>query len=107
MDTLLSGNFDATRDGVLKGIEYGLIKMEEEDPILRNALMAYTLSRLTAEQYRDFYGRLKTLVDELNDIDNDKSNASAEVTTYGFTIILYPVREAHIKEEDDPHIRRW
>src|SRR5205823_7251244 len=97
----------ATRSGVLKGINHGLIRMEEEDPITRNAMLVYTLGKLTPEQYRDFHGRFRALLSEFGEAGNGTSPEKAEGTSiYGLTVVLYPLPEAGA-EEDGPDLGQW
>jgi len=107
MATLLSLIFDSTRSNVLKGIDRGLIRMEEEDPIQRNAMLVYSLGKLTPEQYREFHGRLHTLIREFGEAGSEKSPEKPEKgSMYGLTIVLYPLPEAG-DAEDGPDPGQW
>jgi DNA-binding transcriptional ArsR family regulator len=107
MGTLLSLIFDATRSNTLKAIDHGLIRMEEEEPVNRNAMLAYTLSRLTPEQYRDFYGRLKALFIEFGDAAAGYSPETSETSSlYGITLVMYPLPEADA-DGDGPDLGQW
>jgi DNA-binding transcriptional ArsR family regulator len=102
VDALLSAVFDATRNDVLRGIHSGIIKLDEEDPTQRNAILLRTLTRLTPDRYQEFYDRLKALLIEFDILgDTDTSSKSDEnCPAYGLTVALYPFAEPDQAEDD-------
>jgi DNA-binding transcriptional ArsR family regulator len=108
VDKLLSVIFDSTRASVLRGIESGLINLDQEDPAKRNSLLVYSLTKLTPEKYADFFARLKALLAEFNEGGKAIGTQSAEKTgIYGLTLVLYPLPEAEAADEESPEIGQW
>ena len=92
VDAMLKLIFDATRDDVRQAIEQGLMKPSEQDPVKRNGMIFRSITKLAPEQLGEFQERLLALTKEFNCMSDstDKEQQSETLTTYGFTVALFP-----------------
>lgn len=111
VSALLAVVFDATRDDVLNSIHRGLIKLEEENPVRRNSILSRTITRLTPDQYEEFFERLRALLMDFNNMDMGKGNTStpdhAKGAPYGLTVALYPFAEPDPADDTNTEIGHW
>nr|AIA14881.1 Helix-turn-helix domain protein [uncultured bacterium] len=103
IESLLTVIFDATRNDVLSAARHGMIKLEADDPLDRNAIFARAIAHLTRDQFKQLYEQVMTL---LHSFKEEKGEDVAEVPTYGLTVALYPLPEAGTSETNS-NIGRW
>ncbi len=85
---MLNAIFDVTKSEIRRTMQQtkqNPFKDDESGGILWRANL-----RLTAEQYQTFYGRLKTLLDEIQALPKEAKDDPAQ-NLYGLTIAYYPV----------------
>ncbi len=91
LDQMLSAIFDVTRREIQRTVQQ--TQQNPFDP--SNGIVWRATLKLTAEQYADFYGRFKTLLDEMDKLNTEAAAADTAVpdqTRYGLTIAYYPIQ---------------
>jgi DNA-binding transcriptional ArsR family regulator len=86
-DRMLSALFDVTRSEIQRTMQHtkqNPFNDEESGGILWRSNL-----RLTPEQYKEFYGRLQALLDEMQALQKDQGNSNNDL--YGLTVAYYPV----------------
>ena len=86
-ERMLSAIFDVTRSEIQRTMQHtrqNPFKDEESGGIL----WRYNL-RLTPEQYKEFYGRLQAILDEMQALQEEQADAGSDL--YGLTVAYYPV----------------
>ena len=90
LDQILGTIFDVTRTQIQRTVQ-----VTEKNPFDESSgLLWRSTLRLTPQQYEDFYGRLKTLLDEMEELRIDslsEETADSAHDLYGLTIAYYPV----------------
>jgi DNA-binding transcriptional ArsR family regulator len=88
LDRMLSAIFDVTRSEIQRTVrqtKQNPFRDDESGGILWRSTL-----RLTAEQYKEFYNRLQTLLDEIEALPKETKDDLAK-DIYGLTVAYYPV----------------
>ncbi len=91
LDRMLSTIFDVTRSEIQR-----TVRQSEQNPFKDGAsggILWRSTLRLTAEQYRAFYGRLQSLLDEMEATPKETQEDSAK-KLYGLTVAYYPILQS-------------
>jgi DNA-binding transcriptional ArsR family regulator len=85
---VLAALFEDVRDDILNSVAAGIVKLTKSEPGQKpdphDLVLGRSISRLSPEKARDFYARLKELVREFGDEEDDGQQA------YTLVIALYP-----------------
>ena len=85
---MLAALFDDTRDDILNSVAAGIIKLSKTEPGDRpdphDLVLGRSLARMSPEKAQDFYTRLKALVKEFGEEEDDNEQA------YTLVVVLYP-----------------
>ncbi|MBZ0296654.1 MAG: helix-turn-helix domain-containing protein [Anaerolineae bacterium] len=104
---MVDGIFEETKQTLLESFRAGLVTLEgentesEEDHILSH-LMSMRVN-LTEAQVREFASRLRTLVDEYCELDEQNSDHDDSVQPYRLLMTFFPtLKMSDSPEEDEP-----
>ncbi|WP_420632203.1 ArsR/SmtB family transcription factor [Candidatus Leptofilum sp.] len=94
MEQMLTTIFNVTETEIRRTVQDS-----EQNPFAEGATgILYRASlRLTPEQHAEFYGRLKTILDEIT--EQSSGEANSEQPIYGLTLAYYPIQPPSDEED--------
>lgn len=90
IEVMLGGIFGTAREDMRESIEAGVVKIDSESPSSQRVVLRSARSSLTTEQATEFYGKLRSLLDEYGFIDRYADVESPDKQLYRLTLLLHP-----------------
>ncbi len=89
LDVYLASILETARDQIKKSVRAGLVNLTGEGNRINSLLSARASISLTPAKAEIFYKRLADLINELDTLGTDTTEADAQL--YGFSVVMYPM----------------